>query len=353
MVNEENLSYAIIGRNLSAVSALEHLLKKSSLNSQFYWFQTANDREDASKKRWLYSPVGQRFRENDSLDDSEMMIFLDSKTRFPLSSFLRLKDFHPALLKKVFAVALWNDHSPNPWRAPGEPDPLWTDRNPISVDAQKNWAPALLPLHKTLSIYESQFQASGIRVSPHDKVVLSLKAPEGTRTHTLVHNAPHEVTRVDRILCFDSEFSQFRPLGRWRSTIALIKRASVAALPKFSIYLDPQISRDFWSYGLLKSGALKRVFKVKEDAQHCWLQIENLEVVGEGEIPNSPRPDSFLWSLCPYLESEAPQFSSFSNNESVVFDTLGSLQEKFMVGASRNFLGPLLRSEDLRVDGIQ
>lgn len=353
MVNEENLSYAIIGRNLSAISALEHLLKKGSLSSQFHWFQTPQDREEAAQKRWLYSPVGQRFRENDGLDDSEMMIFLDSKTRYPLSTFLRLKDLHPALLKKIFAVALWNDHSPNPWRAPGEPNPYWTARDPISISAQQNWAPALVPLHKALSIYESQFQASGVRVSPSDKVVLSLKAPEGNGPHTLVHNAPYEVTRVNRILSFDADFTQFQPLGRWRSTIALVKRASVAAIPKFSLYLDPKLSRDFWNYGLLKTGALKRVLKVQEDSQHCWLQIENLEVIGEGEISTDARPDAFLWNLCPYLELETPHFKSFSNNESVVFDSIGALQEKFMSGAHRVFLGPLLRPDELRVDGIQ
>lgn len=350
---EERVKIGVLGKNLSAALALEKLLQKNSSSSELHWFQYAYDKEERSKNRWFYSPGGQSFEGHLALNEQDVAIFLDGKMRLSLNAFLNLKDRHPSLIQKIYGAAFWNDLSPSPWKQLGEPDPFWTEKTSVGWRLRESWRPALIPLHHSLLLYEEKFRSAGVQVSPADKVVLTLKEAEEKNLHTLVHNAPYEVSHVNKICCFDSDFQTKRPAASWKTHVFRTRRSAVTALPTFSIYLDASHGHSFWQYGLLESGAIRRVLKLPDTQDHCWLQIESLEFAHTPEAGRlRPRLDSFLWNLCPFLQEEDIRFQNIHNTEATLFEDLEPLAEKIRPGAVRFYLGSHGRNEDLRLDGI-
>ncbi len=329
---------AVIGRNLSAALALEALLKAGY--TKCFWFQSEDEANRKDYPQWSFRPSSPETTlafDHQSLSTKEAVLYFGGRHRLNITELVNsatYADLHPALRKRILAVLLWNDLSPPLWNGSGQPDDQWTSHDPISQQGTgQSYRPLLLPCHLVLKELETELQDKGVIIGAADQSVLGVKL--SSNESALIHNAPYGFTSVDKViwasfsntLRFDEgkktgqKSFAFKPIASWKNYASWVHRRAVTSLPTLSFWIDPKRFLEFKETGIFGSGLFKKVLVIRDgDAPLAWLQIEDLEIADESSYQRSERIDSFLWNICPYLESESLSFSNFQLFESHFFE---------------------------------
>lgn len=336
---------AIIGRNVSA-ALWTKTLRELHPTAEIAWYRHPSERDQPDTPAWIL--VNQDTRSTlpeqvPVVPVTRPWIFLEKSRRIPLQDFLNgqgaASRVHSSVRRKWAAIGLFNDLSPSLWKSPQQPDPDWTQKDPLSLSQRLSQNLFLVPRNAALAAWEDEIRARNVTLPPADCGVFGIEANFFADAHQLLHNAPFGVSSADRIL-WTSALQPFRGsaekkgwkkvrspktrlAAQWVCRTTQVPDSRVAGLPIFSLWLDPSQSENFLKTGIWTSGSLKRVLCLPSELTgqaggSAWLQIEELISLHQPSTV-SHSVDGFLSNLCPALFQAPRRYSEWRFDESSLF----------------------------------
>lgn len=328
MAQKTALEIAVVGRNVSGALVARALCERLP-SCPVTWYPTASESQ-APVLPSLWIPTTSEFRaelgEACPAVRARPWIFLNGARRVSAKDFVAGHSdlaaiVHPAVRRKLVALAFFGDASPGLWSSRGEPDAGWVDKAPESFARgeipEDMW---LLRRDDVLAYLESSLREAGAQVAPLGCGVFGLE-PRATEGHRLVHNAPFGTNRHDRVIWVQPteeikeegarrpglKAPRSVPRVQWEIYVTELPARAVVGLPPLSAWLLPEFSEEFLETGHLPSGALNLVLcRIDSETSRAWLQVHRL--VWPGSPPRETFSPAFLHRLCPRLVEAPPLF---------------------------------------------